>query len=276
MNINQFINNHPTITCQQELKEICRSLEEINIVYFAHVHLKGKSITGISLCPDFFKIYLEKEFYKYDLHMANLPINKQHIVWSTVGIKKQTREMHKCFTSFNQDHTFSIIKTSPTGNDYYHFAAKIEHDFMNNRYLHLLEELYCFINYFTEKAQQNKKIKQAYTMKMPIINSNGGFLFDEQLLHNTSFQNFSRNLKTKRFYHNQMQYITKRELECLYWASKGKGFIEISAILQITERTVKEHFKNIKEKLNCKTLFQAGMLYKELKMNLELITTAKV
>ncbi len=178
MNTAKLIKHHPTITCQSDLVEICKPLQKLNIVYFAHVHIDEQSnISGISLCPDFFKIYINHGFHQYDLHMSNLFGKRSHIVWKTVGIKKQSKEMHNYFTRFDRDHTFSIIKTSSTTKNYYHFAARIKHDFMNNKYLELLEELHCFINYFTDQVQLNKKLRTAYDIKIPINNNFGGFFF---------------------------------------------------------------------------------------------------
>lgn len=39
--------------------------------------------------------------------------------------------------------------------------------------------------------------------------------------------------------------LTKRELECLYWAAKGKTSWEIGTILGISERTVNFHISNL-------------------------------
>lgn len=263
MNIDQFIRYHPTIVCQADLVEICKPLQKLNIVYFAHVHIDEKSnMSGISSCPEYFKIYFNNNFYQYDLHMANLSREKSYIIWDTIQRTKQSKIMHHYFTQLNRDHTFSIVKSSKTTKDYYHFAVKNEHDFMNNRYLQLLEELHCFINYFTEQVNTNKQLKLAYKMKISINKQLGGFFFNGQL-QNDAFKDFYNEIKTKHFYFNHIEYLTKRELECLYWISKGKTATEIAIILQITDRTIKEHFKNIKQKLNCQTLFQLGMVYND-------------
>lgn len=52
-------------------------------------------------------------------------------------------------------------------------------------------------------------------------------------------------------------YLTKRELEVLRWAKEGKSAWEISAILAITERTVKFHLSNIFNKLDVNNRYQA-------------------
>ena len=163
MNAEQFIRCHPTITCQSDLVEICKPLQKLNITYFAHVHIDEQfSMSGISSCPEYFTIYINNQFYQYDLHMAKLSSQRSYVIWDTIQKTKQSKVMHNYFIQLNKDHTFSIIKQSKNTKDYYHFAVKNEHGFMNNRYLQLLEELHCFINYFTEQVNINKQLKKAY------------------------------------------------------------------------------------------------------------------
>ncbi len=60
--------------------------------------------------------------------------------------------------------------------------------------------------------------------------------------------------------------ISQREKECLYWLAKGKTQEQIATILKITERTVKAHISNSKQKLNCYNQFQLGMICMQLKL----------
>jgi|GEM_PF-2667377 len=51
--------------------------------------------------------------------------------------------------------------------------------------------------------------------------------------------------------------LTKRENECLYWASLGKTAGETACILNISERTVRFHLNTAKEKLDATNITQA-------------------
>lgn len=55
----------------------------------------------------------------------------------------------------------------------------------------------------------------------------------------------------------QQSVLTKREAECIYWASKGKTDAEVGQILGIAQRTVRFHIGNAKQKLNAETRIQA-------------------
>jgi len=54
-----------------------------------------------------------------------------------------------------------------------------------------------------------------------------------------------------------MPNLSKREKEVLTWSKRGKSSWEISAILNISERTVNFHVNNIMQKLNAVSRIQA-------------------
>ncbi|MBI5664678.1 MAG: helix-turn-helix transcriptional regulator [Nitrospirae bacterium] len=51
--------------------------------------------------------------------------------------------------------------------------------------------------------------------------------------------------------------LSKREIEVLTWSKRGKSSWEISAILNISERTVNFHVNNVMQKLNTVSRTQA-------------------
>lgn len=56
---------------------------------------------------------------------------------------------------------------------------------------------------------------------------------------------------------NRLAHLTSRELDCLHWAAQGKTNWEIGEILEISENTVRFHFKNIFAKLEVSSRSQA-------------------
>jgi len=63
-----------------------------------------------------------------------------------------------------------------------------------------------------------------------------------------SDKNSSQN---KRYYIDDKVYLTKKEVECLYWLAMGKSSSEISMILGNSERTIESHLAKCKAKMNC-------------------------
>jgi DNA-binding CsgD family transcriptional regulator len=51
--------------------------------------------------------------------------------------------------------------------------------------------------------------------------------------------------------------LSKREIECLEWASSGKTFEDISTILNISHRTVRLYLDTARHKLNCLSITHA-------------------
>lgn len=51
--------------------------------------------------------------------------------------------------------------------------------------------------------------------------------------------------------------LSRRELECLKWAAEGKTAWETSVILAVSERCVRFHLDQARQKLNCQTKVQA-------------------
>ena len=51
--------------------------------------------------------------------------------------------------------------------------------------------------------------------------------------------------------------LTKREQECLMWMAKGRNNNDIATILELSERTIKFHVKNIMQKFNASNRTEA-------------------
>ena len=52
--------------------------------------------------------------------------------------------------------------------------------------------------------------------------------------------------------------FSPRELECLRWVAKGKTYIEVAMILNISDHTVRTYLKTARMKLGSVTLAQAA------------------
>ncbi len=61
---------------------------------------------------------------------------------------------------------------------------------------------------------------------------------------------------------SRMGPLTKREAECLRWAAEGKTNWEIATILNVSENTVRFHFKNLLRRLNATSRAQAVALFR--------------
>lgn len=269
MNNPKKILTHPSIVFANDLQAICAPLKALDIAYFSHARLdKNGSFAAVAIQPEFFKLYLEKKYYDFDIHMAQQRLPEQYILWDSIEMKKESKQLDDDFKGFGLDHTFTIIQETKHGKECFHFAAKPEHYSINNSYLQNLDLLKKFISYFNEKISEHKNLNSAYEIKFKIDQEHGGYFTNNEFAQ-ISYAEFNQKIKSDRIYLNKEQYLTNRELECLYWLAKGKTLDEAAIILKITTRTIKAHIGNIKEKFACYNQFQLGMLYQELsKLNI--------
>lgn len=269
MKLDLFIKQHPALNYAEDLKMICQPLSELGIVYFSHVHIDELSrMSCLGIRPEFFKLYFDKGYYNYDLHKASINVSEQYILWDTIERKKQSKNLHEDFMSFNQGHTFSIIFNHGNTKDCYHFGAKLGDSAMNENYLKNIDSLKMFIMYFKDKVASHKALLSAYDLKLELSKDKGGYLTKEpqQLIN---LERFNDLINLDRIYINGGNtYITQRELECLHWMAMGKTAEEIGLLLTITTRTVKAHIANIKNKLGCYNQFQLGMVYEKIKSSI--------
>lgn len=265
MKLESFLKQHPSLHYAEDIKNICAPLSELGIVYFSHVIIDEQfKMSCLGIRPEFFKLYFEKGYYHFDLHMAKISNHEQYILWDTVERKKQTKNLHEDFMSFDQGHTFSIALNNKNCREYFHFGAKLGNSSINEKYLQWLSELKLFTLYFKDKIAGHKELSAAYDLKLKLIQNAGGYLTKKDT-NNVIHEKFYNAMVFDRIYFNNDTYITKREFECMHWTSIGKTAEDIAEILNISIRTVKAHIINIKNKLGCRNQFQLGMMYEKLK-----------
>lgn len=265
------ISNHPAFTYAAELKAICEPLHLLDIAYFSHVRVDSSHrVAGLGLEPKFVKLYIEKKYYNFDIHMLKFTQPEQFILWDAIDIDKESKQMDDDFQHLGMGHTFSIIQNHGKHVDCYHFGAKRGFTGINQRYLQNIDLLKKFINYFNHKVMTSKELSEAYNIKFAIDTTHGGY-FTKNDLCDAIYNEFINKITTDRFYLENNRYLTLREFHCLYWLSQGKTFLEIAIILSISERTVKFHIQSIKEKFSCDTLFQLGILFEKLKLSNRMI-----
>ena len=71
----------------------------------------------------------------------------------------------------------------------------------------------------------------------------------QPMAHTFSYHLFERYIMITSKISQKKEQLTKRELDCLFWACEGKTAWEISKIVNVSERTVLFHLNNSKSKL---------------------------
>lgn len=272
MKKHSYIKQHPVFTQTDDLRDICKPLNKLGINYFSHAQIDTKNqLTFLSTSPEFTELYLNKQYYRYDLHHLPARYDEQLILWDNLSLDQGTADLEDDFRDCQFGHTFSIIYNHGHSRDCFHFAAKLGDETINQQYLSLIDTLKSFILIFKDKINRDKAMMSAYDMPISLPKTDNGFVYSTG--QQTSIDSpLSMLDELYRLYHNgSNQYLTKREFECLHWLSLGKTAADVAELLGMTERTVKAHVNNMKQKLQCYTQFQLGMVYQQFLSQLKYI-----
>lgn len=148
---------------------------------------------------------------------------------------------------FNLHHGVYFIRRGQCFYEIYSFDTATPEIYLADKRL-----LQHFILYFKEQAK--KIIGSAEHEKIEIPLSKPLFENSNDQHHN-EFIEFMRNTPLNRYYLGGSygdEYLTPKQIQCIYWLIHGKSYQEIGALLGITEKTVDHYIQAIKKKLKCK------------------------
>lgn len=105
-------------------------------------------------------------------------------------------------------------------------------------------------------VNSNQRVIGIATMgiELGISTQEGGLILPNLFHQLTSYDNkhirFNNNKKTFTVA-NQIEELSKRETQCLFYILRGKMYKEIADIIHVSTRTVESYVESIKVKLNC-------------------------
>lgn len=265
MSLQTYMQKHPIFTHSEAINALCKPLFDLGLTYFSHAHIdEHQKLTALSTCPRFSKTYFEKNYHLFGLHQLPSTEEENDYLWDVLPQTQQSLEVESDFNSFGYGHGFSIVFNHAKGRDCYHFATAFGNNEMNGRYLQLLDVLKRFICIYKDKLAQHKDFKIAYDIPIHVDHAQGNYLFKPNELSEYESNTILTETLQRIYINGSDAYLTQREFECLQWISQGKTAHEIATSLGITERTIKAHVRNMKQKLDCHNQFQLGMAYAKL------------
>lgn len=151
--------------------------------------------------------------------------------------------------SFDICHGLTLVKCGSNYFDTFNFATNKNNFFINEFYLSNIDLFENFSLYFLEQSKSliRKANKDLYFVEYKNID-----FYSE---HPDTLLNTGK-LNLLNLYNKPI--LSYRELNCVNWLLKGKTVSEVAMILDISTRTAEKHLISIKEKLNCRTMFQLG------------------
>lgn len=262
------INRHPSIIHHNEIRDICRPLEKLNISYFSHVNIVNNEFSAITNNQGFHCHYLENEYYYADIHMAREGVIKDYCIWDLIDSNGKTAELNQAASEHHVRHTFTIFLKDETGDNYYHFGTHLKDSSINQVYLSSIEMLTLFISHFKHSVAESRQLSSAYQFKFNMQPELGEFSIingadiDINAALRESFLN--ELVVDSHAIAPSMQTLTARQTTILYWLHQGKTVCDIARILGIADVTVNKHIAAIKSRAGCYTQFQLGEFFSSL------------
>ncbi len=254
------ITNHPSFACKDEVMQICQPLEQLACIdYFSHIRIDQNShFSALGRNPAFVQHYFENQYYNSDVHMIAKGSDEQYIIHDNIEMQGHSKKLHDECDHFGLNHIFSILMRDGDTINGYHFATSQKQSGFNELYLRHLPLLKKFISHFNCHVQTDRNLSDAYNWRYKIKKLEASYPTKYAHLDDHMNTEFARNLERYYLPSNSKLYLTQREIAVLRLMHEGLSAPDISLVLEITERTVREHILNVKAKLNCKTLFQLG------------------
>ena len=253
--------NHPDFTC-----ELLKSLKKLNISHFGHVHLDRRyGISSYNTNPEFVRRYYSKGHFKKGIHTVKPSQSTQYYLWDELLKSNHIPAVYQDLMQLGKGHLFTICHSTNHVTECFHFAVDLGQDEKNLWYIRNIDRLENFIQYYKNQVSAHKSLfTSIYECKL-WFRSEGANYFDDLILPDQmSFSDEKTN--NKRIYPlgRPSAYVTPRQIECLHQLAQGQSYLQIANELKISERTVREHIQVMKEKLNCKSLFQLGQIYNQI------------
>jgi DNA-binding CsgD family transcriptional regulator len=240
------------------------------ITHFTYVKIYNDgSRCSLSTNAEWTESFFKNKFYMLASHETDINKFKSgYLLWLAANETDQkvisfSREFH------NIDNGITIIERQASSCDFYHFGSTRDNYKIINFYINNIDLLNKFILYFKDKA--SKLITEAKNNKIILPDIKKPF-YNKVLskFKDENSANFLEMCKINRIFFEDnglLQYLTKREFDCLLDLIQGKTAKEIARKLNISSKTVEYYLGKVKIKLGCYT--RAQLIHKALEKKLQ-------
>jgi len=269
-----FFRNNITFTSVPDIKKISESLyNSTDISYFTFDRTyKDGSHVRLTNAGKWIESYYRQRLYDVAIFERDHKLfTRGHVFWSWLS----REPVYSAASEHDIDHGLTIVQPHDNYTDFFHFGVPRYNPISPEMLLARLDHLYHFIAFFKEKAQQIISTAENNRIILPVksishinvgdINKNYAI---SDILNKPGF--------TRLYLGSEFDnmYLTKKEVEVLGMLTGGQKAVEIAKQLHTSERTLEDHVKRIKDKLNCDTLFKLGFI--TAKLNIEQVFPFRV
>jgi len=202
---------------------------------------KDKTFTCLSNNLEWTDFFFKNELYQYSSFLGGSFEDKPKILFSD-NLKMSQPIVAKASQGFKINKTMMMIQPCSKYTDVFFFGSDLTTNTVFENYINNIDFFERFIYFFKDKARDLLK-----TPRMINIQNTAVAIKNPEPSHTS-------NMQIKRYYlpgEYGSEYLTAREVQCIYWLAKGKSLEETSIILQISKRTIEQHVANVKRKLGC-------------------------
>ncbi len=248
--------NSTCLNCEAEMVEICGYLSEyFGIKYFGYIECYADG-THICLTTDneWIEIFYRELYQHAAFHKTIDAYTPGILLWS--AIENQTT-----FTAFNEhskcDHGITLIDKHKNSCEFFTFATHTGNTKIINFYLNNLDILWRHAFYFKDRGATLISKAQADRNILPkcIIDPKDTIITELESINDPLFDTSINPIK--RYYvtiDDISTYLTPSEAKCCYYLLHRYTNKQIANILQISDRTVEAHIKNVKAKFACTSI----------------------
>lgn len=247
----------------QHMNEICADfMRDYNISCFQHIRWFNNN-KKIDLCTH---MSLIDWYYTEALHQFSLTEIPTHcfengyifgdVFPKSSPIRIEFEHMNR---AFDIAHDFFLLENFTDYSDFYVFSSPVDDSQPNHKYMRYYQNLKKFIEYYRAKAEDIFNRYEPFSVNS-VVEVNLQYLsslFDNYLVQADRRKKYNHTVDVEK--------VTLRELQTLYWLAKGKTSPEMAIIFGLSKRTVEYHIARIKYKLGCVNLFQVGRIIGEFK-----------
>lgn len=255
--VSEKFKKHPILLYAEELKNLCKPLEILNITTFTHLQVDlNNRLAGLSNHPDCWVNYVNNSYFDADPLVAIKPETidiGQYLVWDAVECRGQVAAMLQDAADFNFRHVFTIIKKQVNLVNYYSFGTHESNPSIYHEYIANIDLLNRFIFMFNHHVNQSKCLLKAYDF---IINPEreifNEYDYQENFLISHQLEGRQMFSKTLSSFGSNKNKLTAKEIECAKFLMEGKSAKEIAVIFKLSFRTIEDRIKSLKLKFDAK------------------------
>lgn len=248
-----------------DISDICSPLNAININNFSYTKIYEDSSRFILTSDPNWHEFFYQELYQDAWHI-NKSFNdykSSYCIWDRIDSKTSRKKNNIAIIAsrdFNRQHGLTISIKNNHSYEVYSFNSNKTDDNINDIYEYNPDYFYNFLYYFKEKGKNI--LKQASDNKIIVPNAGSDNV-------NSKIITSLADLDIKKYhiaYMGEDLVFSRREVDCIYWAQKGKTIEETGLILSLSKNTVRTHLDKVRDKLNVSKLVSIINIFNEYKL----------